>query len=221
MNNIAEVYGLITNRHFEILDSTFEGKFSRDGGVKTVGAELIAKPAISDEKRAKNVPQIEKTLMKYKTLQAIFSQREKFFLRNAIDYYVRSLKDDLLEEKLLDLMICIEALFNNENDELSYRYSLRVSSLLGIGQEDKKPEIFDNMRKFYKHRSAIVHGVEKPNLTFNDALVLQKYAIEAINCFTNIDMCKQDFVLLLDKSLVDSNQAKLLKTKVTEAISKW
>lgn len=219
LNDIAEVYGLITNQHLEILYSTY-GQISKNG-FKSLSFTIIGTPVFDNEQRTENVPKIEKALTKYKALQAIFSQKEKFFLRNAIDYYARSLKDDLPEEKLLDLMICLEALFNNENDELSYRYSLRVSSLLSIGQEDKRAEIYENMRRFYGQRSAIVHGVEKPQLSDTDVDILQQYAKEAIKRFMYIDMQKQEFVKLLDKSIVDTSKAMLLKEKVLQAIAKW
>ena len=221
LSNIAEVYGLITNRHFEILDTTFESQIVKGGGVKTVGAELIAKPVIDNEKRAKNVPQIEKALTKYKELQAIFSQREKFFLRNAIDYYVRSLKDDLLEEKLLDLMISLESLFSNEKDELGYRYSLRASSLLSIGQEDKRGAIYRNIHDLYNKRSIVVHGVKKIELDYKEIIFLQQSVNEAIKRLVHIEMPKLKILELLDDSLIDKENAILLNGKVLEAISRW
>ena len=220
LSNIAEVYGLITNRHFEIIGTTFAGQSSK-GGVKTAGAELIAKHVISNEKRAKNVPQIEKALTKYKALQAIFTQKGKFFLRNAIDYYVRSLKDDLLEEKLLDLMISLESLFSNEKDELGYRYSLRASSLLSIGQEDKRGAIYRNIHDLYNERSIVVHGVKKIELDYKEIIFLQQSVNEAIKRMVHIEMPKLKILELLDDSLIDKENAILLNEKVLEAISRW
>jgi len=219
VNNIAEVYGLITNRHFEILGTTYE-KIA-EGKVKEIGVELIAKRLITAEQRVHNVPQIEKALTKYKELQAIFNQEQNFFLRNAIDYYVRSLKDNLLEEKLLDLMIALESLFSNEKDELGYRYSLRASSLLSVGQEEKRVAIYENTHDLYNQRSIVVHGVKKIDLDYKSIVFLQQNVKEAIKRMVHMDMPKPKILELLDASVIDKKTATLLNEKVTEAISKW
>jgi hypothetical protein len=219
LDNIAEIYGIVTNRYFKILDTSFE--ILRDGNVKVVGAELIAKHVINNESRVKNVPQIEKALKKHDELHGIFSQKEKFFLRNAIDYYTRSLKDYRLEEKLLDLMIALESLFSSEKDELGYRYSLRASSLLSICQEAKRKAVYDNTHYLYNQRSIVVHGVKKIDLDYKSIVFLQQNVREAIKRMVHMDMPKQKILELLDASIIDKDSAILLNEKVTEAINKW
>lgn len=65
----------------------------------------------------------------------------------------------LPEDKLLDFMIAFEAIFlkDDEQQELSYRLSLRTAYLLAEAVEERKG-IFDFMRRAYKARSEIVHG---------------------------------------------------------------
>lgn len=65
----------------------------------------------------------------------------------------------LPEDKLLDFMVAFEAMFlkGDEQQELSYRLSLRTSYLLAENARERKG-IFNFMRRAYKARSEIVHG---------------------------------------------------------------
>lgn len=65
----------------------------------------------------------------------------------------------LPEDKLLDFMIAFEAIFlkGDEQQELSYRLSLRTAYLLAETSGERKG-MFDFMRRAYKARSEIVHG---------------------------------------------------------------
>lgn len=65
----------------------------------------------------------------------------------------------LPEDKLLDFMIAFEAIFlkGDEQQELSYRLSLRAAYLLAKNVGERKG-IFDFMRQAYRARSEIVHG---------------------------------------------------------------
>ena len=59
-----------------------------------------------------------------------------------------------LDDKLLDLMIALESLYDSIQDELSFRISLYTTVFL---QKDK--EFFNRIKELYKLRSKIVHGM--------------------------------------------------------------
>ena len=65
----------------------------------------------------------------------------------------------LPEDKLLDFMVAFEAIFlkGDEQQELSYRLSLRTAYLLAENAGERK-SIFDFIHRAYKARSEIVHG---------------------------------------------------------------
>mgnify|MGYP001570930774 CR=1 FL=1 len=65
----------------------------------------------------------------------------------------------LPEDKLLDFMVAFEAIFlkGDEQQELSYKLSLRAAYLLAENARERK-DIFDFMHLAYKARSKIVHG---------------------------------------------------------------
>ena len=66
------------------------------------------------------------------------------------------------EDKLIDLIVALESLLVKENQELSYRLSLRTSFLLGKNNKERK-ELFCLMKKAYNLRSKIVHGSKYKN----------------------------------------------------------
>jgi len=68
-----------------------------------------------------------------------------------------------LEDKLIDYIICFESMLLENDDELSYRLSLRVAVLIEENKEKRK-EIFSDMRDAYKVRSRIVHGASKEKI---------------------------------------------------------
>ena len=78
-------------------------------------------------------------------MKSVFEEKEKSYLRNAIDYYYRSLEDSRLEKKLIDLMISLESLFSREIDELSLRYSLRASFFLSSRDSNRRVEIYNKI----------------------------------------------------------------------------
>jgi len=63
------------------------------------------------------------------------------------------------EDRVLDLMICMEVLFLPDgNEELTFRLALRAARFLEPVDRNKRAELFANLKEGYKVRSAIVHG---------------------------------------------------------------
>lgn len=66
----------------------------------------------------------------------VFTENEKTmrsnpYLRNAINFFYHSDLADRIEERLINLVISLEALYLTEKMELGYRLSLRVALLIG------------------------------------------------------------------------------------------
>lgn len=160
-------------------------------------------------------------MTKYETVKKVFQNKNKAFLRNAIDYYYRSLGDFRLEEKLIDLMISLESLFSKETQELRLRLSLRASLFLSEGQESELSKIFENVYNLYEKRSKVVHGIEITNLDGTEISRLQEYVRESIKRFIHIELSKERFLDLLDEAVYDTEKKKLLYETLSEAIKKW
>ena len=223
LRNIAKVYGLVSNTYVDVMSSSSASKISSEHpfGDKELRRHISLIPFVDEEQRRRKIPLIEKTMKKYEVVKSIFQGKAKGFLRNAIDYYYRSLKDAKLEEKIIDLMISLESLFSNERDELGLRYSLRTTFLLGVGQEAERPNIFRKVQTLYGKRSKVVHGTENVDLEYKEISTLQGYVREAIKRLIHIEMSKQTFLRLLDESVYDEEKRKLLNRTVLEAMKKW
>lgn len=217
------MYGLVTDVHVEVLSSSVMAEISSENpfGHTKYGPELGFIAIIEEEDRKENVPLLKKTMAKYQSVKSIFQDKKRAFLKNAVDYYYRSLSDSRLEEKLIDLMISLESLFSSETQELRLRISLRASSLLGVGQEHEQANIFRNIYTLYEKRSKVVHGTEVVNLTFSEISILQKYVNEAVRRLVQTDMPKKNILKLLDDSIYDKEKKELLDRKILEAIKNW
>jgi len=76
---------------------------------------------------------------------------------NALIYFNSSYEKRTLAERLLELIIALEALFGEEGDSLTYKIALRCAcSLYPKGKERQKK--YEYIKKTYKERSKIVHG---------------------------------------------------------------
>ena len=222
LKDFLQVYGLVSDNYAEPPSGRTSAKISPEnpfGSLKHLG---IFMEAVLDEKqRNRQIPNLQKTFEKYNATRAIFRSKNQAFLKNAIDYYYRSLGDDRLEEKLIDLMIALESLFSKENDELTLRYSLRAAFLIGSGQEDKRPIIVETIKNLYRKRSKVVHGTGSVDLDYKEIHAFEGLVKEAIKRLVHIEMDKPKFLELLDEAMYDEEKKKILDKLLAEAIKKW
>lgn len=78
-------------------------------------------------------------------------------LSTAISRFSSSYEKRTLADRLLDLMIAMEALFGDHQGELAYKISLRSACLLYKPGEARK-RAFETVKKWYGDRSKLVHG---------------------------------------------------------------
>lgn len=81
---------------------------------------------------------------------------EKAGFQTAVRRFYYSTQRHDNEDKIIDIMIAFEALFLNENAELSFKLSLRVAKFLDDRYDSF--ELFEFMKKAYNIRSKIAHG---------------------------------------------------------------
>jgi hypothetical protein len=82
-------------------------------------------------------------------------------LRLGLDRFNSSYERTQPEDRLIDYWIALEALALRQEDELSYRVSLRLAYYLGT-DPDERETIFAQLRSSYDARSRIVHGTAVP-----------------------------------------------------------
>ncbi|MEK7995405.1 MAG: hypothetical protein AAB403_16515 [Planctomycetota bacterium] len=104
----------------------------------------------------------------FTTFRKVDLQRDRF-LRVAIERFNSALDRITLEDSVIDLSICLEALLlsglGNEDDRgnVSYRFALHGARLLGQDAADRQ-QVYHKLKGVYGVRSRIVHGAESYDL---------------------------------------------------------
>jgi hypothetical protein len=124
--------------------------------------------------------------------------RGKFsFLNTAITRFSKSLDDVHVEDILLDNVISLESMYSANESELSFKFSIRVASLLGRNpNEMKKLQKF--MYEIYDLRSRIIHGDHVPDIVGDE----------------DYNMKKEDAIDFLDE--ITRNSIKIFLTMIND-----
>lgn len=168
-----------------------------------------------EEKKARVVKReheaIKKSIEVFKTNENIL--RSSPYLMNAVHFFHYSNLTERIEEKLIDLVISLEALYLTERMELGYRLSLRVASLIGHLYNDRTvQQIAEEIRNLYDKRSSIVHG-DPEKITNDEILRLESYVRRSIQMFLKLSATKSksDVLKLVDASLFDDKIKEFLR----------
>ncbi len=128
------------------------------------------------------------------------------FIEVAIKRFNYSHEREKPEDKLIDYMVSLEALFLKEGEraELSYRLSIRTAILLGKNKENRE-EIFSNVRDAYEFRSKIIHGsIKALNEDLREIVIkIENYLRESIKLFLDLVKTKsyKEIVNTIDKDI--------------------
>jgi len=119
-------------------------------------------------------------------------------LKLSHEYFEKSYNNNSREICFLTLMIGMEILFNKYGTELTYRISRCVGVLLGRNSNgEKSEEIINDIKRFYKLRSFIVHNGEA-KITNADILKLRHYLRESIQELYNLNQNKDKYIPYLE-----------------------
>lgn len=108
------------------------------------------------------------------------------------------------EDKLIDYIIALEALFLVDEGELSYRLSIRTATFL-----DKNKTVFEDVRTAYSLRNKIVHGSPEPLPGDFAELVsrIEEYLRESIKRFLKMIRTQnhEEIIKSMDKRIFEKN----------------
>jgi len=127
-----------------------------------------------------------------------FNQNESIkFIVIAIKRFDYTYEREKAEDKLIDFIIALEALFlkEEEKSELTYKLAIRMATFLGDNKKEKQ-QIFSDVKNAYNVRSKIIHGSSKIK---SEKLISQTSKIEecvrsSINKF---------LIMIVDKSHIE------------------
>jgi len=95
--------------------------------------------------------------------------------RNLLGFAIRRLASSVsrrgcfgLQDSILDISIALEILYQTGSMELSYKLATRAGYFLEADME-RRNEVFQKVREFYKIRSLIVHGSEQDGKKLKEA----------------------------------------------------
>jgi hypothetical protein len=88
-----------------------------------------------------------------------FNEDKNKFLLIAINRFMFSYEKENPEDRILDLMICLESLLQDEQAELRFRLSIRTALFLETDNL-KRNRIYKIVKKGYDVRSEIAHGTD-------------------------------------------------------------
>lgn len=122
-----------------------------------------------------------------------------------------------LNLKFLNLMISIEALYNSNPQELSYRISHRVANLLGRTEKDRQ-RIFKEIHDFYVKRNVLVHGLNPVNISEDDVERLRRYSKCSLLIFLRLGQKKDKILNEVDEAIYDEAARQKIQEKVKDII---
>jgi len=113
-------------------------------------------------------------------------KKSKTPLGIALNRFTDGYERTRLEDKVIDYVIGLEALYlqREASGEFSYKISHRASVLLS-DNTGKQREIFEDVKKSYNLRSAIVHGREY-TLTYEDVWFIEDTLRDSIRKFLKV-----------------------------------
>jgi len=82
-------------------------------------------------------------------------------LLNAVRFLNHAQNEHWLSLKITLFFIALESLFSTDNNEISFKVSLRASYFLYSKNKEKRSRVFNILRNGYDLRSGFVHGLKK------------------------------------------------------------
>ena len=101
------------------------------------------------------------------------------FLGRSIKRFSQAIENDSDLDKVLDFITCLESLYSSKEQQLSYRFAMRIASFLGQTPKEKI-KIQELMLQIYNLRSKIIHGDTIPDVVLDG---------EVIGSEENMDQC--------------------------------
>lgn len=99
------------------------------------------------------------------------------FLGRSIKRFSQSLENENTLDRIVDFIICLESLYSSNEQQLSFRFAMRVAIVLGQTPRQKLM-LQEFILQIYDLRSKIVHGDELPKIELDGKEIDLNYCIE-------------------------------------------
>lgn len=198
------------------------GEGERLGESKSPIGRILLRVALTHKQKASEQERVRTYLNEAKRYFNLYESTvsQNLYLKNALHYYYYAINSRRYEEKLIDFMISLEALYLVERLELGYRLALRTASLIGRTYDDRTiDEVFRDIKTLYNKRSRVVHG-DEVEISYDEISNLKEYTTRSIRIFLPLaqKMQKRKILELLDNSLIGEEARESLRSLVSGAI---
>tara|TARA_Y100000590_G_scaffold468073_1_gene649254 strand:+ start:2832 stop:4208 length:1377 start_codon:yes stop_codon:yes gene_type:complete len=133
-------------------------------------SELRAEPVLDTPKKKyvlgkEKLKELKKFYDKFSVMN--LTKGNFTFLNRSIERFSKARDKDIVHDMLVDYITSLESLYSSNEQNLSYRMSLRVALLLGKTAKEKKL-IQEFILQIYNLRSKIVHGEPLPPVEIDE-----------------------------------------------------
>jgi len=141
-------------------------------------------------------------------------------LRIALNRFNSSTERDTAEDELIDLVICLEAIFSEGPGDLRWKVSTRCARLLGSTKKKNKLQLQKFIKDMYDLRSKTVHG-GKNAIKIDELIELNEIARQSIKKWLRLleNVNSDDICKLFDFG-VNEQTYKLINNSTTKLNSK-
>jgi hypothetical protein len=204
LQEFLSLYGLVTGDYVECPFSyvSYPINESTPFGEINYLSKVFGGRNLTDEQKEKHYRLLNYSVQTFKDFGSVFADSSKRYLKNAITYYYRALKDlsyMSTEEALIDEMISLEALLGLTG----YGLSLRASILLSLDGKEKAYDIQKKINSLCKKRNKIVHGSEAVSVTIEEIFELKNYVNKLIFIFLKVNKPREYLISIVDKSVLE------------------
>ena len=187
--------GNVRNYFYILVPSEFTGGYMTNGYI-TPGGFLNYHFSSSEIKDFLEFQKILTTLIPNEW------NKDNRYIEIAIRYFNFANERDSNEDKMVDYIIALEALYlNGDHGEFTYRLAHRAASMLG-STFDRRRVTFEKVKDAYNLRSKIVHGSSDPKkrkITNEDVEKVNNYVRISIVKYLNLNKTHNSKKLILEK----------------------
>ncbi|MGA8905206.1 MAG: hypothetical protein WB661_09390 [Candidatus Bathyarchaeia archaeon] len=212
VRNIAELYSLITGFSFRYRSAGATGINSLDDlgkphptvsirGVQTTYTKMqLRKHSAALAKRWKRTCDI------WDKLHENLETSKRQYLRVALfSHYQSGLSPPMpLEDAYVNATIGLEALYNENPQDISYKLAIRGALILTASTKSTSREEshFRALKRLYNKRNAIVHG-KGAKVAYGELLLVRSYLRESLRSSLALNLDKEDLISTIDDAITD------------------
>ena len=232
MTDVATIYSLVTNHSFRVQSAGAHGLKSLEelGIGPRMSVIVTAKPEYSKEQLERHSENLaacwEKTRDVWGKVKQALDDRQ--FLRRSLFYYYRSglispqSYERDLDAAFVDVMIGLEALFNDGPQDIGWKLAVRAALLLSCSSKQAKKDVFNSLRGLYGKRINIVHGIKREVVIWSDYDLAHEYLRDSLkSCLAlGLDSDKEGILSLIDQALVNPSTREKLVGAVKQGLAR-